>query len=181
MNRPPALLIVAALVSVACNSGKDPLRARFDSIDNALGSANARATSQNALAVLNETIQRKKDHNPALAARADAIFRLVDDATNMLERCRTKLMQKDSSGASTRPATVLLFHTALSDSLRQKLILVASIGSLPTEDPYLHDSDWSVRYFENTHTVAALTILAKLESDCRKAGGNALIKINNRL
>ncbi|HXD79008.1 MAG TPA: hypothetical protein VN616_14425 [Puia sp.] len=181
MNRRPAILFVAAMLFTACNSGKDPLRARFDSIDNSLGSANARATGQNALAVLHETIRQKKERNPALAARADTVYQLVSDATNMLEGCRTNLRRQDIIGRSTAPAARLLVHTALGDSLQKMLILVASLDSMPNEDPYLHESDWSVRYFENTPTVAALTILAKFESDCRKAGSNALTKINNRL
>lgn len=182
MNCKPTIFFATALLFAACHSGRDRLLTQFDSVNKSLAASNAAIGSDNALALLNQSIQLKKDRNPALAAQADSIYQLASDAVILIQRYRTRLTDADSSGESTAPAKLLLVHTAAGDSLRQSLIRLAAFDPTPRSNgPSLRDNNWSALYFYNTPTVAALTILAKFESDCRKSGIADLTKINNRL
>jgi hypothetical protein len=103
-------------------------------------------TTKSALLTLYLHIQSNQGKDPRLAAKAD------------------------STGERTAPAEQLLLHTRTSDRIKAHLMKVDRYG-YRNSNSALHDictrkGDWATYYFKETPTVAALTILSLLQSNC---------------
>jgi hypothetical protein len=134
------------------------------------------------LAATYDDIRLNTNRNRALAAKADTIYRLANDAITFMDRIKSTLIAEDKGGGTTIAATRLLDRTKTVDSLRTKLMGLAAVDSALHLDPMIRtDSNWSMRYFRNTPTVAVVTILAKFESDCRKSALKTLTVIDHQL
>lgn len=176
-----AIFVVMALFS-RCNLGHERLKDQFDSVNKSLQQSNQQLMEPMSLSATYDDIRLNTDRNPALAARADTIYQRTNEAISFMDRIKASLHKQDRGGEATVPADRLLVRTKTADSLRMKLIALAAVDTaLHLDQAISNDSNWSIRYFRNTPTVAAITILEKFESDCRHSGLTTLTRIDGRL
>jgi hypothetical protein len=126
---------------------------------------------------------------------ADSLYQSMQDALSLLSRARDLLHTKDPPGENRQIAAKLLVHTPLGDSIREAIARVASwcqktlvsqdkktdLDALLTQPRAIADPSQWVRYFTDTPTVGAQTILSYFESQCTKAATFTLRDVNEQL
>jgi hypothetical protein len=126
-------------------------------------------------------IQSRGNKHPQLAAKADTLYTVTMAAIHYIDTLKQWLLAADSTGERKEPAEQLLLHTAAGDSMLthlQQASWYAHGGLIAKEktgrlDSTLNDirnltvkKDRMNDCFRRTPTVAALTILFKLQNDC---------------
>lgn len=185
-----ALILFFFMVTSGCHFASDQVRKNFKTVDSSI-ERSMLVPSQRA-DVDYERIRTHRDKNPRLAAKADTLYSVTAAAIGYAEVLKERLLAMDSIGEKMAPARQLLVHTAASDSMLKHMSAAARYayvgltgpGKVDSLDGILRDihdcgrRDWTIYYFGETPTVAALTILSKFQSDCRNASALTLEDIS---
>lgn len=177
-----------------CQSPSSEIKKAFDKVDKSLKKSNA--VLDNSVDRLYATINSARQKNEKLASKADSIYFATKEAQSYINGLKLNLQSKDSSGGNLNTASALLISTPAGDSLRKVLLNVYAVTesyslriatdnglehALQTFASIQNNKDWLKLYFDNTPTVAALTMLSKFQNDCQNAASITLADIKNRL
>lgn len=140
-------------------------------------------------------IKQNRHKNEPLATKADKLFSITRDAHSYLEDLKQRLEARDSSGVNTEIPTQLFVGTATADTLSQKLLAVYdhsraalvdqnkthSLDSALMGFNEMRNRQWTAKYFDQTPTIAAITILSKFQYDCLDAARICLDDVKQHL
>ena len=192
LNRPICILFLCFLAN--CKSPSDQVKDAFHTVDKSLEESNAKL--DNSVEKLYATISSKRQNNPQLALTADTIYFVTNGANNLIDSLKLVMEAADTSGTDITLAAKLLIQTKTGRDLGEafnKVYYYASsyVIDIPEKqklDSVLHsfkqiqdDVTWTSKYFENTPTIAAATILTKFKNDCTNAGIIVLSDIEERI
>jgi len=168
----PFILLLTILSLAACMSPSDEITKAFKTVNASIKRSNEELVKKNAVSYSYLRILSKSEKHPQLAAKADSLDKTMEMSVAYLEVLKKRLLETDSVLEHIGPAGQLLVNTPASDSIRTMLINLAH-HAYATPDSVLGgilrvraQKDWANEYFREAPTVAALTILSKLQSDC---------------
>lgn len=177
-----------------CQSPSNEIKKAFDKVDKSLEKSNA--VLDNSVDKLYSAINSTRQENEQLASTADSIYFAVKSAGSYIDGLKLRLQSNDSSGNQLNIASALLISTSAGDSLRKVLLNVYAIAgpysprivtdnsleqALQSFSHVQNNKDWLKLYFDNTPTVAAMTMLSKFKNDCEIVAKITLTDIKNRL
>lgn len=182
------------IVLTKCKSPSDQIKDAFTDVDKSLVVSNEGLN--NSLKNIYSQINSNQSNNKYLASKADTIYLATSSVVYCLDSLKNVLIQKDSTGTNPNLATKLIVNSKIGNELTQKLLIFyhsiysysMDTSSKLTLDSTLQlfkeiqrDKAWAKKYFEATPTIAAVTILAKINNDCSNAAIIILNDINRRL
>jgi hypothetical protein len=194
--RQPKLTIRFCFICLltSCVSPTDEINKAFQTVDNSLQSSNTYL--DNSIHNIYDFIKVNRHKNLTLGSKADTLFYKTENAINFIDSLKQTLELQDSSGDDLKPSTKLLVTTLTSNRLQGKLIGVYKYSYLTLKDSkekqnldsvassiveLQFDKDWSKKYFDKTPTVGAITILTKLESDCKNSAMIGMMSIKKQI
>ncbi|MBN9382332.1 MAG: hypothetical protein J0H74_16305 [Chitinophagaceae bacterium] len=184
------------LLFAACESPSSQIKKSFQTVNASLEKSNQVVLAKGQYALAYNNIQLHRDKNPQLAAKADSLYAMAEEARLYVDQLKQRLLAVDSVGETIGPAEKLLVHTPAGDSILtylQKISWYAHGGLTTKEKTHRLDSalnearnssgekDWMSAYFKQTPTVGALTILSKIQSDFLHAASITLEDIDQHL
>jgi hypothetical protein len=188
------LFIIALLIFVQCKSPSEQINDAFKTVDESLVKSNQFLSDS--IDSLYSSITSRRTKNIMLANKADSVLGALKDALRFIDSLRQFMQVLDTSGTNLQTASAILIESAAGDTLREKLLTVYNCSYSPLKDPRKKLSldtilnsiseirtkqDWKTLYFENTPTIAAITILRKFENDCKNAAIISLSDIKEQI
>lgn len=137
---------------------------------------------------INDSLSQKTAPSP-LPVKAGPLLLAMHRAIRYVDSAHDLLQAKDTSGVNLHVADALLVHTPLGDTIRSAMLdLMSRCRGYITDRQKLDSLDkifdncktvlapdyWYREDFNGTPTVAALTILAVLRSDCVRGANFAI-------
>jgi hypothetical protein len=178
----------------SCVSPTDEINKAFQTVDKSLQKSNEYL--DNSIYKIYDSIKIKWHKNLALASKADTLFYKIDNAIKFIDSLIQTLELQDTSGNDLKPSSKLLVTTLTSKKLQDKLISVYKCSYLTLNNSrektnldsvansiieLQFEKDWSIKYFDKTPTVAAITILTKFENDCKNSAIIGMISIRKQI
>lgn len=177
-----------------CQSPSDQIKDAFKSVDNSLRNSNEVLSRDIKDLYLEINVIRQLDEQ--LGLKADSIYLQTVQAIRYMEGLKTTMAMQDSTGTRLDVASNLLVGTACQQELTIHLTKVyreaisfqiknADIMRLDSALVLLRkiqaDTRWTQEYFERIPTMAAITILSKIQSDCCEVAAITLSDIKQQL
>jgi hypothetical protein len=188
--------LALAFMPAACKSPSDKVVDEFNRVDSSLGSV-AKTVNDDSLTLLAVSIlAMQQGPNRALVKAADSIYLSAKEAIDMIDSLKIVLSDKDATGDSLGVALQLmednntggqLYHGLSSEcyyssrnissdtSKKGDNPLCSDISETPTAEVFVQ------KYFRQTPTIAARTILTKFRYDCNLSAITALNNIKGQL
>jgi hypothetical protein len=175
---------------VGCKSPKREIVDSFEEVNKSLIQSND--INNLSLDELYQSIKSKTERNSRYLSRADTIYQVANDAINFLEIKKEKLKSLDSVGDNLTIASRVLIKSPVADTVEHLLTKVyqycyemlvdttkeKSIDSVMSSLRYLKtNKNWKHDYFDQTPTIAALTILSRFQNDCKTSAAITLLDI----
>jgi hypothetical protein len=191
------LIFVSSLTTLfaSCQTATNNTLEEFKKVDSSLQKSNS-TLIDNVYSTLYGQVQQKKDKNPQLAFKADTLYQATEEAYKFIDTLKQKLNELDPSGTQLDIGTKLLINTANSMILTNKLkaVYLSCTSSLVDKQKRAEaenifsvakeiktNQNWTSKYFDETPTVAVVTILNKFKNDCSNLAVFSLTEIKNRL
>jgi len=194
LNKQTLTLLIAFLGLTQCKSPSQEITDAFKTVDNSLRQSNEHFN--NSIDAIYLSIYSNRNTNLTYALYADSIYFITRNTYNYLDSLKNYLKSKDTTGENLDLATNILIKTATGDTLLQKLSDVYKYSYsflidkskkrkldsvLVTFAEIQVNKNWKSIYFDQTPTVAAMTILSKFQSDCVNAAEITLRDIQEHM
>ncbi len=169
-------------ILMSCTSPSNEIDRASQAVSNSLEKSSE--YSDNSIGKLYALIMDSGQKRMQLVSKADTLFYITNNTIAFIDSLKKTLELQDSSGNDIILTSKILVSTKTSELLKSKLIHVYKFAhSVLTDsvdrthlDSISHsilelqrDKDWSRKYFDVTPPVAAITILAKFENDCKNS------------
>jgi hypothetical protein len=192
----PFIFTVLSVLLIHCQSPEGEITDAFKKVNGSIEKTNKSIIDANSIEYLYSTIRLNQQKNAPLAEKAGRLYAITKDAHAYLERLKEHMEKNDSSGVNAGFVASLLIGTPVADTLTQKLSAVydhsyaalndqnktKSLDStLVTLKEIRSNKQWTTKYFDNTLTIAAITILSKFQYDCLDAARLVLGDIKQQL
>ncbi len=186
------ILLVFALA--ACNSGgQDSVLDSFKEVDKSLSSTSSSISKS--LDGLYTEIKNNDVTGSFISKKADTVFLAYRSIQNFIDSLNILLRDRDSTGESLNVSTNLFIKERAGDLLYNKLlafhehtqsiiqdsVALGKIGNELHNIARLESEEWTKSYFNQVPTLAAITMLNKLQMDCSISATNALIYLKEKL
>jgi hypothetical protein len=177
-----------------CKSSTEQIKDAFKKVDKSLENSNN--ILSNSIEGLYAAIDTNRKQHEQLALKADSIYFAAAKAKVLIESLKQAMQNEDTSGTRLNIATKLLASGNVEHDLTQALLHVYVTANsyhidntkkqnldsvLLSIKEIQGDRDWTKKYFENTATVAAITMFSKFQNDCTNAAVIVLDDIKQRL
>lgn len=170
------------LIFMSCTSPSNEINTAFQTVNNSF--ENSGEYLDDSIGKLYASIKDSGQQKMALVSKADTLFFLTNNTIAFIDSLKQTLELQDSSGNDIILTSKILVATKTSELLKSKLIHVYKFAHSVLTDSVdrthldsisrsivelQRDKDWSRKYFDVTPPVAAITILAKFENDCKNS------------
>ena len=191
------LILFSSLTTLfaSCQTATNKTLEEFKKVDLSLQKSNS-LLIDNVYTKLYEKIQAEKSKNPLLAFNADTLFQATEDAFKFIDNLKQKINELDSSGTRLDIGSKLLLNTSTSTDLTNTLkavyvsctsLLVDKQKKSEAENIFIvikeikKSKNWTSKYFDQTPTIAVITILNKFKNDCLNLAVFSLTEMKNKL
>ncbi|RQO30228.1 hypothetical protein DBR32_11665 [Taibaiella sp. KBW10] len=177
--------------SISCQSANQKTVAQFKEINYSLENYSALTKTYNDIAEL----IRKETHDEAILKQTEAILLLTKQNLDFLAHLKVLLQQKDTSGMGTTASGALLVATPTATKLKNSILNLYDTFRLCLHEPsqikkldsllpmaldIKNNPGWDKKWFDQIPTVAAITLLNKLETDHKRAAAFVLTELSNK-
>ena len=168
--------LLIATFFTGCQSQKKSNLEEFKKIDSALLKSNTIVES----ATPYEKIQSQKNRYPELAAHADSIIFVEENAFKFIDSLKEELKQQDPSGEKLDVGKTIIIDSKKSVELGNRLLSVYSSCTTRLDkldrkmadalfsiaEEIKTDKNWGLKYFDKIPTIGAITMLNKFRNEC---------------
>ena len=177
-----------------CQSPSNQIMEAFSIVDKSIGKSNEGLS--NSIDGIYSTINKLRQGNELLAIKADTLYFAAKQANDYMDDLKVIMQLQDTTGIDLEVGEKLLISTPTGDELRKMLLNVyANLKAYSNEDlkenelkdiaqsfqEIQNNDDWAKLYFKKIPTVAAITILKKLQNDCNNTAIYILTDIKDRM